>query len=159
MNTKIVTGNNFDDCFDKILNRKRKSNVVRISHDLENLSYKKKKEFVAYKMKGFENCSVIYKILFWDDFSKIQNILNRYEFQKIVIDRQYKGKVRPGVLYLENDSLNIEFLNQVINLHFNFEVASKRNFIQMKLYLALLHNNTTHLFNFYDDRGFYEYVF
>lgn len=158
METEKLKSKNFNPYFSKILSRRKKRNIVRISYDLENLSYDKKREFVACKMKDLENCCVIYKILFWDDLSKIKNILNGYNFQKIVIDRKYKGKITPGVLYLENDSLNIKFMNQIINLHFNFDVASKDKFIQMKLYIALSYNDTTRLFYFYDDRGFYEYV-
>lgn len=155
MKNSNISHNNFDSKFNKILKQKRGRNIVRSNFDIENISIDKKIDFIIHRITEFEFRNIIYKIIFWDDNNRINDFLNnKYDFDHIIVSKQYKNGATPGVIFIEDTKINILFLRKILLLHFNFEFA-KIPCINMKLqiFLKLIDNNDI-LIDIYDDRGF-----
>ncbi|CZE46579.1 hypothetical protein [Campylobacter geochelonis] len=154
-----ITPNNFDKVFEKMLKDKKKRGVANARIDFENISINDKIKlilFLIFNGNGVEN--IIYKILFWENDTEIKNYIEtkipKENFKKI---KPYKKGAEPGVIFIEQNEINTDFLKSILLRHFNFELAKEPLLNIRVLLFVKMKNQFSILLDIYDDRGCYAY--
>ena len=155
MKNYIANLENFDKQFKSLLKNKHKKCVIKSQFDFENVNVGKKIELIKFLITNKNLAdNIVYKIIFWEKDEVIENCLVSKNYKKI---KSYNNGVRPGVIFVEQDKLDVEFIDFILLRHFNFELAKEPSLnIRVQLF-AKFDDDFSILLDIYDDRGFYAY--
>ena len=96
----------------------------------------------------------MYKILFWEKDEVLENCLAFWNYKKI---KSYKNGIKPGIIFVEQDKIDTEFIDFILLRHFNFELAKEPSLNIKVQFFIKFDDQFSMLFDIYDDRGFYAY--
>jgi hypothetical protein len=155
MRTQVIDSKNFDQNFKKLLEEKKGQNVVVGRFNIDPVTLEAKSGFVIHLLSSFKLIrGFVYKILFWEDDELVEKFLkDRFENKEYTKVFGYKKRETPGVIFLEDEMLDVFFLEQLLITHFNFEMA-KEPALNMRVQICINRDNSPILLDIYDDRGF-----
>ena len=155
MKNYIANSENFDKQFKSLLKNKNKKCVIKSQFDFENVNVSKKIELIKFLITNKNLAdSIVYKIIFWEKDEVIENFLVSKNYKKM---KSYKNGIRPGIIFVEENKIDIEFLNFILLRHFNFELAKEPSLNVRIQFFVKFDDEFSILFDIYDDRGFYAY--
>lgn len=160
MKTKLINSDNFDIRFKNLLRNKKKRDVLSGRFDLECINLKFKVDILIQFLSSFKPTeSVVYKILFWENDIKIESFIKScFPTKKYKVALSYKNRKVPGVIFIEEDTIDIKFINTLLTNHFNFEMAKEPS-LNIRVQICISNSISIILLDIYDDRGFYLYFF
>ncbi len=155
MDLKIINSNNFDQNFKKLLKSKKGKNIAKGRFDIELIKIRAKEEFIIDLISSFNSIKCItYKILFWEKDKKIEDFFQmtfpNKNYKKVL---SYKNDKQAGVIFIDDDMLDMFFLRLILNNHFNFEMAKEPS-KNIRVQLCVNIDKYIVLLDIYDDRGF-----
>lgn len=150
-----IDSRNFDKNFKKLLETKKEKNIVRGRFDLESIELSKKSGFIINLLSSINSIvSLTYKVLFWEEDNKVESLIkSNFENIKYEIVTPYKQGKLPGIVFIEEKTINNHFLEALLNNHFNYEMAVDPS-LDMRVQLCINQENFITLLDIYDDRGF-----
>lgn len=158
MKNGVINSNDFDLFFKKILMKKEGHNIVNSRFDLEKLEFKFKADFIINLISSLNDIKgITCKILFWEDDLKVEKFINLYHQNKAYTKtKSYKNGKKPGIVFIDDISINESFLKLLLNSHFNFELAKEPS-QNIRIQICVNLEKYIMLFDIYDDRGFFLY--
>lgn len=154
MKLKVIDSKNFDKNFASLLETKKGKNIVKGRFDIEPIGLNKKIEFITRLLFSFKSVlSLTYKILFWEKDSVVQKLVKSNKEKTCQFVTSYKNGELPGVLFIDERTIDEAFLNKLLINHFNNEMA-KNPSLNMRVQICVNHEEYITLFDIYDDRGF-----
>ena len=157
MKINTIKPNNFDKIFKELLKNKKKKGVASARIGFESICVDDKIKLILFLISDGVNIeNVLYKVLFWEDDTKIENYINKnFPKEKFTKIKPYKNQAEAGVFFIEENEINIKFLKSILLRHFNFELA-KNPALNMRVFLFVkIKNKFSILLDIYDDRGCY----
>jgi hypothetical protein len=154
MKKLLINSENFDFYLKKILQFKKCKNIASGRIDIENIKPSEKVEMVIFLISSYKTAKALtYKILFWEEDKKIEDFFKfsfpNKRYKKTI---SYKNGKKAGVIYVEDIKIDFLFLEELLNNHFNFELAKEPSQnIRIQLIINFEYFNI--LFDIYDDRG------
>ena len=154
MEMKLFNSASFDEKFQKLLKNKKGKNAVKGRLDLEPIKFNAKAEFIIVFMNSLKlSAGITYKISFWENDSKVEDYFKlNHPKKKYVKTSSYKNRQKGGVVFLDEEVLDIHFLKSILSNHFNFEMA-KTPSLNIRVQLSAELENYIILLDIYDDRG------
>ena len=151
--TEFVDSKNFDQVFGQLLAKKEGENTIKGRFDIEPVTLAHKLDFVVALLSSFQTIrGLTYKILFWDRIGSIKDLMassrKRYQLSSL-----YEGDEHPGVIFVDEESLDDSFCKRLLVNHFNYEIA-KAPSLNLRIQLCVNHSHYITLLDIYDDRGF-----
>lgn len=111
-------------------------------------------DFITRLLLSFKSVlSLTYKILFWEKDSVVQRLIESNEQKIFEIGTSYKNGEAPGVIFIDDGTLDETFLSTLLINHFNYEMA-KDPALNLRVQICVNHENYITLLDIYDDRGF-----
>jgi len=131
---------------------KNNQKVVQARYYLDDLDFKIRVDFVLGFLKTFNHKRYLFEIQYWDNNDYLFYILNSYNSNYKILEN-YTGDESPGLILLDEENLNIRFLKELFQSHYNHDFAIEPS-VNIQLYLFLKDKNKLSVIEFYDDRGF-----
>ena len=155
MGTRIVSSSNFDQNFKKLLKIKKGKNIANGRLCLELIKLNDKAELLILLISSLKSIiGITYKILFWEEDTKIDSFLElNFPNKKYEKVSSYKNGKQAGIIFVDDRVLDISFLESVLNIHFNFEMAKEPS-LNLRVQICVNLDNIVMLLDVYDDRGF-----
>lgn len=158
MKVEKIDFRNFDAFFSELVEANgNDKKVIQVRYDIEDINVTKKGGFVENTIKSFGLItSITYKILFWEKEEVIQTFIQSNKNKDFKISVKYKNGKKPGVIFIEEETLDKSFLEALLLNHFNHEMAEDPS-MNIRVQLGVNYKNGIRLLDIYDDRGFYMY--
>jgi hypothetical protein len=152
---KSLKYRDLDILFMKLLRKRKPKNTLLSRFDLTNFSFNSRKNIILKILFIFlsNKINIVYRILFWEEIEKILSILNiDYKKDEVHIYKPYKNGQKPGILFIEDNKINIKFISNILHNHFNYEKAKEPS---LNIRLQILSSSKSYIIiDIYDDRGF-----
>jgi hypothetical protein len=149
-----IDSKKFDEVFQKLLEEKKGKDVVKGRFDIEQIEFDAKLDFIFHLLlsdRFAENFT--YKILFWEEISAIQRLIDNYKVKTYNVAKLYENGEQPGVIFIDDEKLYEAFLRELLTNHFNYELAKEPR-MNLRVQVCISHKDYTTLLDIYDDRGF-----
>jgi len=154
MSIGFINSENFDKRLLKLLNSKRGKNISTSRVDIENIELRKKAEFIIKILLSIKLInSVTYKILYWEKDEILKEFFNNSRNSNYSISRSYRNGKIPGVVFLDDTTIEEFFLKSLLENHFNYEMASEPA-LNLRVQICVNQEEFITVLNIYDDRGF-----
>jgi len=155
MAIKYINSKNFDNTLNKLLKSKKGKNVVLGRLDIEPIILNKKSEFIINFFLSLNSIiGLTYRILFWEKNEQIENFINsKFSNKQYEIKTLYRNGKLPGVMYIEEKTIDVNFLETLLQNHFNYEMAVDPS-LNLRVQICINQKDFTILLDIYDDRGF-----
>ncbi|WP_310557032.1 hypothetical protein [Flavobacterium sp.] len=148
-----IDSENFDKSFKKLLQLKKGKNIVNGRFDLEPIKLEAKLDFIIHLLLSSNLIeSLTYKILFWEETNKVESLIKSYKKKYSTIISYNNGKL-PGIIFINEDVLDVLFLKELLINHFNHEMA-KNPSLSLRVQICINKEDYITLIDIYDDRGF-----
>lgn len=154
----MINSKNFEERLGKILKNRNKKEVVNGNINLENLKFSKRVEFIVKYISSLNAISKItYKISFWEENELMRKFLEINQSDKsYILDVLYKNGQKPGVVYIDNNKIDIKFIKALLINHFNHEMAISPS-LSVGVCICINQEEFATVLDIYDDRGFHIY--
>ncbi len=155
MELKCINSNNFDLKFRKLLKIKKGKNISYGRFDLESIKLNAKAELIILLISSLKSIiSITYKILYWEENTKIENFF-KLNFPNKNYEKKspYNNGKQSGIIFINDEILDISFLRLLLNNHFNFEMAKEPS-QNIRVQICVNLESYIMLLDIYDDRGF-----
>ncbi|MGS4345509.1 hypothetical protein ACKUSY_07935 [Myroides odoratus] len=119
---------------------------------LDDYSFDKRVGFVTEFVKDDLKKEFLLEIKFWENTQTVVNLLKEVQEESYIVE-EYKGGEAPGILVIQDCNLNKVFFTQLVQFHYNFELAKSPS-LNIKLLLFIDTVSYLKVYDFYDDRGF-----
>jgi hypothetical protein len=154
---KMIDSKNFDENFENLLKIKQGKNILKGRFDIESSQLVKKIDFIIYLLTSIKLIKgLTYKILFWEEVTPLQNLIECYRDKKYIMTKPYKNRKLPGVIFIDDKILDELFLKELLTNHFNYEMAKDPS-LNLRIQICVNQKDYITLFDIYDDRGFDTY--
>jgi hypothetical protein len=151
---KKIDSKNFDVNFEKLLKTKKGRNVVKGRFDIEPIELEAKLDFIIHMLLSTKSfVSLTYKILFWEEGTRVQSLMKSYKGKTYSTVSSYKNKEQPGVIFIEEKIIDELFIKELLINHFNYEMAKDPS-LNLRVQICVDQEDYITLFDIYDDRGF-----
>lgn len=158
MKSILINSCNFNKYFKTLLEIKDEKNIVKGQFNLDNLVFEDRIAFIIKFISSINPVlGITYKILFWERDTKIKRFFNSTLPQiKYKIATTYKDGKIPGVIFVDDTTIDFSFFEKLLRGHFNFEMANEPSF-NGRLQICISSEHLVFLLDIYDDRGFHIY--
>jgi hypothetical protein len=154
---KRIDSKNFDKNFENLLKTKKGKNILKGRFDIESSQLVKKIDFIIYLLSSIKLINgLTYKILFWEEVTPLQNLIECYIDKKYIMTIPYKNGKLPGVIFIDDKILDELFLKELLTNHFNYELAKDPS-LNLRVQICVNQEDYLTLLDIYDDRGFDTY--
>jgi|688.fasta_scaffold00269_19 hypothetical protein len=145
---------NFESQISKLLKNQKGKDIIIGRFDLTEVDFNYKPKILSQYLMSFKSVnSVTYKLLYWEKNETIKEFIKSNTKSEFQITTLYRNGKLPGVLFINEKSMNEIFFNILILNHFNYEQALSPS-LNIRVQLFLHQKNFITLMDIYDDRGF-----
>lgn len=149
-----IDSKSFNKSLGKLLETKKSENVVKGRFDIESIGLKEKIDFITHLLLSFKSVlSLTYKIQFWEKDSIVQSLIESNKEKIVEIVTSYKNGEMPGVLFIDEKTIDETFLRTLLMNHFNHEMGKDPS-LNIRVQICVNHEKYITLLDIYDDRGF-----
>jgi hypothetical protein len=119
---------------------------------LEDYAFDKRKYFVLALIENCVKNEFVIEVQFWEENQKMVEFFKQLKNSYSII-KEYNNKQSPGIIVIDDYCLDIHFFEQLLQSHYNYELASEPA-LSVKILLFINQKDHLRVFDFYDDRGF-----
>ena len=155
---EYINSENFDKELKEIIDSENGKKVGGARCSIDDIHISKKSKFVINFIQSLSSISgVTFKVLFWETQEVIESFFREtFPNKSYKMAISYGGGQEPGVFFVDDNTPDTIFIKELLDHHFNFELAADPA-LNLRVFIAINQDNLTWLLEIYDDRGFYMY--
>lgn len=160
MKINIIDSSNFDKKFRVLLNKRRGKNVLNARFYMDDIGLMDKTDYLlSFVLLKGPISGIVYKILYWEKDSVMRDFFGtNFHGKSFTIKNSYKGRQAPGVIFVNDESMDKSFFKALLQYHFNFELGGTPS-LNVRVQICFNMGKSIILLDIYDDRGFFLYFF
>lgn len=118
----------------------------------DDYSFSRRVGFVLALIQNYIKKEFTLEVKFWEENSKIIDFFKEMQNSYAVV-QEYKNGEEPGIIVIDDKNLDIKFFEQLLQRHYNHDLAYEPA-LSVKLLLFVNSDENLTVFDLYDDRGF-----
>lgn len=119
---------------------------------LDDYQFNQRVDFVLELIRNYVKEEFVMEVQFWEKNELISDFFKNIKNSCSII-KKYRNKQDPGVIISEDYCLDMDFFQQLLQNHYNYELAYEPS-LSVKILLFIDKKDYLMVFDFYDDRGF-----
>lgn len=108
--------------------------------------------FVLALIQNYVKNEFTVEVKFWEENNKIIDFFKKIQNSYTVV-QEYNNGEEPGIIVIDDNNLDIKFFEQLLQRHYNHDLAYEPA-LSVKLLLFVNSDENLTVFDLYDDRGF-----